>query len=334
MQLNSSKMADCRIYFFTYKRHQLMPRSIQSLINQTYKDWRCEVHNDCPDDDFPEKYIKSLNDGRFIVKNHSTNLGGANSFNLAFQGCEEKYVSILEDDNWWEPEFLEQMIKVMEQKPFLEVAWGNMRIWKESQGNHWEDTGNTVWPEGKDRLFQWPHCQQGLGALHSIGAMMFRSCHAKKYIIPTNSLLDAVELIRERAFQHPIFLHSNVIANFAVTIHTNRSKDHWKWTANQIMTLSSLIITSDKPFEMFNRYLVYHRTQKPSPVSVFFLAIIFSLKDHKFLKFFNHSDWFAFGRWLIKNISHLNDLQKYLYSQKEVHQFLISHTQKRFNQRR
>lgn len=325
-------MACCRVYFFTYQRNYLIPRSIQSLLNQTFTDWVCEVHNDCPENDFPEKYIASLNDSRFIIKNHTINLGGTKSFNLAFEGCNEKYASILEDDNWWESDFLEEMTSVMEQMPFLDIAWCNMRIWKERDENTWEDSGKTVWPQNDNQLFEWPQKQQALGALHSIGAMIYRGINAEKYLIPNNTLLDAVELVRERAYSHPIYLYSKVLANFAVTLHTNRSKDSWKWTASQVMLISSLIITSDHRIGTFKGILYYYRRQKPVPVVNFFLMIIFYLKDLKLLKVFNYRDWLILSIWLVKNSWNLIKIKNYIKSQNDVYQFLIINTQNRYNE--
>jgi glycosyltransferase involved in cell wall biosynthesis len=193
-------MKRCRVYLLTYQRNELLPRAIQSLLAQTFKDWICEVHNDCPINQFPEEYIKHLHDERFMIINHPTNLGGTRSFNKAFAGCQEEYISILEDDNWWEDFFLEEMIGLMDQKPTLKVAWSNMRIWKEDPENQWIDTGKTTWPVENDILFQWPHYKQALGALHSVGAMICRSANSSRYIIPDEVLLDAIELVRERAF--------------------------------------------------------------------------------------------------------------------------------------
>ena len=327
-------MPVCRIYFFTYKRHYLIPRSIESLLNQTFQDWVCEVHNDCPDDKFPEKYINTLNDSRFIIKNHSINLGGTRSFNLAFSGCKETYASILEDDNWWEPTFLEEMVSLMYQNLSLDIAWSNMRIWKESNGNKWTETGNTTWPLNNNQLFEWPNKRQALGALHSIGAMIYRGIKAKNYLIPESSLLDAVELIRERTFPHPIYLHSKVLANFAITLNTNRSKDSWRWTACQLMVMSSMITTSDDPQKIFASSLEYYRRQEPPPVIVFFLLILFYLKDLKLLNKFKSGDWFMLSKWLLKNIFIFPKMINYLQSQKEVYHFLIHNTQDRYNEQK
>jgi len=325
-------MAICRIYLFTYKRNYLLPRAVQSLVNQTLKDWICEIHNDGPSDTYPEKYIQSLKDSRFIIKNHPVNLGGTASFNLAFAGCDEKYASILEDDNWWEPVFLEEMTGLMNNKPELDIAWSNMNVWKEGEQNTWTNAGITVWPESADQMFTWPQPAQALGALHSIGAMMWRSINAPGYIIPKEVLLDSVELVRERAFKHPVYLHAKPLANFSITNTTNRSTESWKWTACQVMQLSSMVMASDQKKELFKHLLTNHQGKKSGTIVNFFLANLFYIKDGSLYQYFYLHDWLTCSRWLISNNFKLLKLKKHLKAQAAVYDFLLTNTRQRFKE--
>ena len=324
-------MPVCRIYFFTYNRNYLIARSIQGLLAQTCKNWVCEVHNDLPGDSFPAEFISTLNDDRFVMKDHPVNLGGTGSFNLAFKGCEEKYATILEDDNWWEPTFLEEMIAIMDEKPELDIAWSNMRIWKEYANNQWEDTGKTVWPLNNDKAFNWPQPQHALGAIYSNGAMLYKGAKAPGYLIPGSTLFDAMEMTRERAFKHPVYLNSKILANFSVTSSTTRSKNKpWQWTACQAMQLSSFVAASGKPAETFADTLNYYRQQSPSPVANFFLANIYLLKNKTLYKYFTLHDWYLFSRWLVKTNFKLISFKKYLREQSAVYNFLLTHTRNRY----
>jgi glycosyltransferase involved in cell wall biosynthesis len=321
-----------RIYLFTYKRHNLLPRAVQSLLAQTLEDWVCEVHNDCPGDLFPEQYITSLNDPRFIIKNHETNLGPTASFNLAFAGCPEKYVSILEDDNWWEPGFLKRMSAIMDENPALDVAWSNMRIWKEQQDGSWGNTGKTTWDIPQTGAFyDWPNNLQALGALHSIGAMIYRGEKAKDYLIPANCESAIIEHIRERTFKFPIFLSGEPLANFSQTLQTSRSDKSWIWTSCQIMLLASFVNTAKDYEKTFEETLSFYRRQKPSPVANFFLMLFFLGGKTKLLKYFSLNDWYVFSIWMIKNNLKLIKIQQYLKQNRNVYQFLQQHTSQLYN---
>lgn len=323
-------MARCRIYLFTYKRDHLLPRAVKSLRDQTFTDWICEVHNDCPDDPFPSAFINSLNDERFILKPHAVNLGPIASFNLAFAGCAEPYASILEDDNWWQPDFLQEMIAVMEHNPTVNVAWSNMTLWREQPGGTWINTGKTIWQETQLRFFEWPHPKQAYGALHSNGAMVYRGSKASKYLVPSSILFNAVELIRERCYEHPIYLHSRPLANFAITLATNRSTDPYPWIAAQTMLLASFVATAPEKNSAMKQTLEYQRRQRPVPTVICFLANIFLLKENRFYQLFTIKDWLVVAKWLAGNSHKLNYMKRYLASQSETYQFLLNQTRLRY----
>ncbi|WP_419701088.1 glycosyltransferase family 2 protein [Mucilaginibacter sp. NFX135] len=326
-------MLSCRVYLFTYKRNHLLSRAVESLINQTFQNWVCELHNDCPDDPYPATYIQSLNDPRFIIKDHAVNMGATASFNLAFAGCAEDFASILEDDNWWEATFLEEMIALMENNPTVNMSWSNMNLWQEKAGNEWQNTGKTIWPVDEcTTTFSWPAEKQILGAISSNGAMLYRGKYAHHYIIPAETIFDVMELVRERSFEHPIILNHKPLANFAITISTSRSNDPYPWIASQAMLLASYIEASDHNVAIIRETLAYHRGLKPSPIANFFLSNFFLLKNRLLYQYFSLSDWIVIIKWLIRNGHKLNYMKTFMASQKETYSFLLKQTRLRFQE--
>ncbi len=319
-------MAVCRVYLFTYERNEMLKRAVSSLLKQTITDWICEVHNDKPGDDFPETYINALKDSRFIMKNHEKNLGTTISFNLAFAGCPEKYASMLEDDNWWEPTFLEEMILIMDADDSLSIAWCNMHIWQENEDHSWSDTQTSIWPSQKDTFFTWPQPVEALGCLHSTGAMLYRGDKASKYKLPDVALSNSVELLRERCFEFPLFLNAKILANFSRTLVTSQTKGPVKWTGTQVMMLASFLQSSSDVDLEFKKLLKFYKAQKPSPVPVFFLANHFYLKQKHLLKNFSVSDWVLIARWWIRNFSNAGKIEAYLKEQEETWDYLETNT--------
>src|SRR5271157_3513607 len=53
-------MAAIRVYLLTCRRPQLLRRALCSLIAQTFADWKCELHNDAPEDDTPARVLAEL----------------------------------------------------------------------------------------------------------------------------------------------------------------------------------------------------------------------------------------------------------------------------------
>ena len=215
-----------RVFLCTYKRNDLLPRSLKSLCDQTFTDWVCELHNDAPDDSFPERLVRKLGDPRIELKTHPQNLGGVGTFNLMFEGCREDYLSLLEDDNWWEPTFLERMVEEMDANPAVTVGWSNMRFWQEEPDATWTRLERTVWPtqEGHPvELFEWPQLRQTDTALHSTGAMLVRSGDRTAFQTPLETLFEFVDPVRERAFPHPLLFVREPLVNFALTRTTART---------------------------------------------------------------------------------------------------------------
>lgn len=313
-------MAKCRVYLFTYQRNQLLKRAVGSLLNQTFTDWVCEVHNDMPGDDFPAQYIESLNDTRFTMVDHAVNMGTTAAFNLAFNGCAETYATMLEDDNWWEPTFLSEMIALLDQNPTINIAWSNMQVWQELTNNQWRNCNETLWPVNNDVAFHWPQPVQALGCLHSTGAMLYRGNNT--YQIPDEALSNSVELIRERCFEYPIYLYSKPLANFSRTLVTSQSSDSIKWTGTQVMMLASYLAKATDQKGTFKGLLKFYRVYQPSPIPAFFLACVIYLRNWNLLLNLNLKDWLITIRWLVANVFKLGSLKDYLKSQKTTWQFL------------
>jgi glycosyltransferase involved in cell wall biosynthesis len=236
--VNSIIQAEVRIYLFTYRRHNLLPRAVASLLDQTHKNWICELHNDDPEDSFPEKLAARVNDPRIEYARHKKNLGPTATFNLAFQSAKEPYVSILEDDNWWEPTFLARMISIMARHPDVTVGWANMWLSKEGLEGGWQRQG-TIWPVNQNAevtLFKVPDPRQVCSAIHSNGAMLVRNRELSRFVVPPFIPFFAMEAVRDRLYPGPLLLANEPLANFAITRTNARGE-----TADQNMQILVLL---------------------------------------------------------------------------------------------
>ena len=232
------RQADVRVYLFTYRRHNLLARAVESLLQQTHANWVCELHNDDPDDSYPEQLVACVNDPRIKYVRHERNLGAVGSFNLAFRPVAERFISILEDDNWWEADFLAAMLRAMEEHPQVSVAWANMWLWRENANSAWEKQG-AIWPladDGEATLFEKPDPRGVCYALHSQGAMLVRNTRQTMIAVPVTLPVFAIEPVRERTLPGPFLLVRKPMANFAMTMGTARGE-----TADQNMQILVLL---------------------------------------------------------------------------------------------
>jgi hypothetical protein len=236
------KAATVRVFLCTYRRHKLLHRALQSLLAQSFTDWVCELHNDAPGDPYPAELCAEAGDARITVVNHPENLGGIGTFNLMFDPRPERYISLLEDDNWWEPDFLARMVTAMDSNPRAIAGWANMRIWSEGQEGAWIDTQQLVWNCPSDapvELFTWPHYQQAWHSLHSTGSMLVRAGDLIDFKLPLKMRFDFADPVRERAMPHPLLFMPAPLVNFSLTRETARTSSRIGLAEHYVLLLLS-----------------------------------------------------------------------------------------------
>jgi len=261
--------AAIRVHVVTYRRPVLLERALRSLIAQTRTDWVAEVLNDAPDDPRPAELVSRLDDHRIVMGESLPGRGGAFQFNRAFRAMDEPYSSILEDDNWWDPAFLECMTTAMEQFPEVGLVCGNERIWREEPGGGWTDTGTTIWPEGTaPELFPWRDLDKCGGAKLCNSSMLFRTRHAGAWRTPNCIPIDVTEHFRERIVPHPFLLHPRVLVNYAETLATGRARGPGLWGEYQVLLLTSLFSSVAPSGRSALARALWERARREQPQSI------------------------------------------------------------------
>ena len=86
--------------------------SIQSVINQTYKNWELIIVDDCSTDNTDE-IVSFYKDQRIKYLKNEKNSGAAISRNYALREAKGKWVAFLDSDDLWVPEKLEYQVNFM-----------------------------------------------------------------------------------------------------------------------------------------------------------------------------------------------------------------------------
>lgn len=86
--------------------------SIESVINQTYKNWELIIVDDCSTDNTDE-VVASYNDKRIRFFKNDINSGAAVTRNRAISQANGEWIAFLDSDDLWKPEKLEKMIDFM-----------------------------------------------------------------------------------------------------------------------------------------------------------------------------------------------------------------------------
>ena len=93
----------------TYNRAHLLPRMVNSVINQTNKDWELIIVDDGSTDNTVEIVQPFLNDTRikYIKKENS---GAAHTRNVGAENSKGGYITFLDSDDEAKPEWLQEVI--------------------------------------------------------------------------------------------------------------------------------------------------------------------------------------------------------------------------------
>ena len=102
----------------SYNTAPYIAESIQSVIDQTYKDWELIIVDDCSTDNTDE-VITSLHDERIRYFKNEKNGGAAVSRNKALRKAKGKWIAFLDSDDLWDPEKLEKQIAFMKENGYV-----------------------------------------------------------------------------------------------------------------------------------------------------------------------------------------------------------------------
>ena len=94
----------------TFNRERLLPRAINSVLNQTYKNLELIIVNDGSTDD-TEKVVKGYSDKRIRYYKQELNKGGSAARNVGIKLARGELISFQDSDDEWLPEKLERQVR-------------------------------------------------------------------------------------------------------------------------------------------------------------------------------------------------------------------------------
>jgi glycosyltransferase involved in cell wall biosynthesis len=112
------------IILTVYNRTQYLRKAIQSVLEQTYTSYEIIVADDSNNSDIKE-ICNSFNRPELIYKGNPTNLGVAINVRNSISEARGRYIAILNDDDIWEPQFLELLVNPLEQDPNRVLSFCN-----------------------------------------------------------------------------------------------------------------------------------------------------------------------------------------------------------------
>ena len=115
-------MAKVSFVLPAYKR-RFLKEAIASILAQTYRDFELVVVDDCSPEGLKE-IVDQFQDGRLAYYRNKRNLGGKDliaAWNKAMEYATGEYSVLASDDDIYAPDYLEEMIRLAEKYPKVDV---------------------------------------------------------------------------------------------------------------------------------------------------------------------------------------------------------------------
>ncbi|CAM3726807.1 glycosyltransferase family 2 protein [Mesobacillus zeae] len=119
-----------------YNTGKYIKKCLDSVLNQSFKDFEVIVVDDCSTDNTVE-LVEDYHDPRIKIYENEKNSGPSFSRNRAIQLAQGEYIAILDSDDWWAPNRLEELIGFMKVKN-ADMVFDNLLYIRENENTSWQ----------------------------------------------------------------------------------------------------------------------------------------------------------------------------------------------------
>ncbi len=125
----------CTIIMPSYNSEKYISNTIQSVLNQTFRNFELIIIDDESVDSSPkiiEKFAKS--DERIIFLKNKKNLGVSVTRNIGLKQSRGRYIAFIDSDDEWFQEKLEKQINILESMKNVALVYSSYQIIDENDG--------------------------------------------------------------------------------------------------------------------------------------------------------------------------------------------------------
>ncbi len=119
-----------------YNDGKYIREAIESVKQQSYKDWELIIIDDGSDDEETKKIIESIEDEQIIVL-HTEHLRPAGARNYGIQHASGKYILPVDSDDKIDCTYMQKAVEIIEQNPKIGVVYCYADLFGEQHGR-WE----------------------------------------------------------------------------------------------------------------------------------------------------------------------------------------------------
>lgn len=124
----SSRIPEVSVLTATFNREKLLPTCIESVFNQTFKNWEHIIVDDGSiDESYKVVQKHMLSDARIRYSRHS-NRGQSLSLNVGLMMAAGAYVCILDSDDYYLPSHIESRLNYLKANPEIDFLHGGIVV--------------------------------------------------------------------------------------------------------------------------------------------------------------------------------------------------------------
>lgn len=113
----------------TFGTAQYLTTAVESVLGQTLEDWTLTVSENGPRGSEIEHTIRPyLDDPRVHFRTTGENIGAAANWSALLQCGSADYVALLNDDDTWDPEFLQRRVRFLDGHPASGLVFSDQRL--------------------------------------------------------------------------------------------------------------------------------------------------------------------------------------------------------------
>jgi glycosyltransferase involved in cell wall biosynthesis len=136
-------MVDVSIVIPTYNRATLLPRTIKSVLSQSYTNFEVLVIDDGSDDN-TRQVVATFKDKRLFYY-YKNNGGVCSARNFGMKKAFGTFISFLDSDDFWPEDYLKIMVENLNNNPSYKAAYSRVEIF---------DKNGNLKPYGKQNRFK------------------------------------------------------------------------------------------------------------------------------------------------------------------------------------
>ncbi len=120
-----SVLSEVTVVIPLYNKELFIEKAINSVLNQTYADWKLLIINDCSTDSSVQKVKPYLSDPRISLLSLPHNIGLNQVLNYALTLVTTPYFVQLDADDWLDSKTIEIMLTTAKRNPNVAFFYGN-----------------------------------------------------------------------------------------------------------------------------------------------------------------------------------------------------------------